>query len=967
MISYSKTKTYTVLTILISIFLFTNCIDNEYDLSSGINTEISVGGDSLSFPIVKTTKIYLDSMMTSQDIQMLQRLGDSTYSFQLIDSMRATMGTLAPVTITVPSLSIEPIKMSFSDIELPTINLDPTHFQTAIEIPDFDIENKFINPINSSYTQTFPIDAPSYVKRNSGASKINSANIVVGPFQKTVSQSISQALYFSFPSQIKKINKVQFKNTKVTLTFDKTNTNLLNLVSQNDTIRELRIDFPSEYILSTAVGLNSKIEGSSFVIKNAILTQGVNIFTASFMIQSLDLTNIFQFESLSYNKSIDYSINYGFIGETNDINSLKGKNVEYKVSLQATPVIDDIAVITNNIESESQSGTFTVSKKVDNLPSEIAEIKTITFEDNAKLQLSIPDPGFYPFILTAGNCIIELPKSIIFKPTTGLNTSTNVLTLPFNENFGTKDLGISGLKINKTIPEGQNSFTITDETKYSISGVVIGSQETTLNAFKSLNDKQINITATCSGLVPKNAELTTNRISIDLAKNTTNINISKFVSKDVKRLYVAELKEPTDINIKINIKNFPSTIDSLFFENYVIQLPTYLKFKTGDVNSQNQVILNRGFKVSNGFTKTLTLLKLDFGVSGKVLEDGVFALNDEVSMQGKVYIKGANLNTSELGEIEILPSFKINDLALSIVEGEIKPEIPPVTKIMMMNFPNYLQNETTSLDLQNPVVTLQVGNTLGMEIHAIVTLIPKRNGIAINDAIVTSEIDIPAAGVIGQTSWFKYWIARTDAGISENYVPVIIPDISKLLNSVPDEVDIVVSPSLTGDRQIIDLYSTNNTLEMNYVMNIPLDFGTNFNLSYNDTLMNLKEKLRDIINYTRKIDVIAIIENKIPLDMNFEVIALDSLNQVIQGINIVSYDSIKSCNIDGSLKTNNLNLTINETKTGALDLLDAFAFKVSASKNTTVAGIPLKTDQFISLEIRVRIPDGITINQTNSN
>ena len=454
---------------------------------------------------------------------------------------------------------------------------------------------------------------------------------------------------------------------------------------------------------------------------------------------------------------------------------------------------------------------------------------------------------------------------------------------------------------------------------------------------------------------------------MDLAKTTTNFNVNKFVSRDVKKLYVAELKEPANINFKINIKNFPTTIDSIFFDNYVIQLPPYLKFKTGDVNSQNQVILNRGFKVSEGFTKTLTLVKLDFGTYGKTLNDGIFSLNDAVTMQGKVYIKGANLNTSELGNVEIIPSVNINSLSLSLIEGEIKPTIPPATKVMKMSFPDYLQNETTKLDLQNPVVTLQVGNTLGMSIHAIVTLIPKRNGVAMNNAIVSSEIDIPAAAEIGKMSWNKYWIARTNEGIPVDYVPVIVSDISKLLDAVPDEVDIVVCPSLTGDRQIIDLYSTNNTLEMNYIMNIPLDFGTNFNLCYNDTLINLKEKFQEIINFTRKVDVIAIIENKIPMDLNFEVVALDSLNREIQGIEIISNDSIKSCNIDGSVNLNNLNLTINETQNSALNLLDAFAFKVSASKNTTVAGLPLKTDQYISLEIRVRIPDGIKINQNYQN
>lgn len=961
--TYTRIKTKLLLPILISAFVFTNCIDDEYDLSSGINTEMSVGGDSLSFPIIKTTKIYLDSMMNSQDIEMLRRMADSTYSFQLLDSMKASLGTLSPITISVPAMSIPPMSLSFADMDLPSFNLDPVTFETKIETPNFDLENLVINPINTTYSQTFPIETV-LSQSNSKRQKAKAETSVIGPFQKTVNQSINESLFVLYPKELKKINKIFFKNTKVTLTFDKTNTNLLNLTSHSDTIKEFRIDFPTDYALSTPTGLNSRIEGSSFVIKNAVLTKGVNIFTASFVIESLDVSNIFQYGSLNYNKPINYSINYGFKGETNDISLLLGKEVEYKVSLKTTPVINDIEIVTNTFtSSDVQTGSYTISKLVQNIPSEISEIKSVSFANNANLQISIPDPGFYPFTFTAGNCQIELPKSIIFKPATGLNTTTNVLTIPYNQIFGTKTLEISGLDINKTIPEGQNSFTFTDQIKYTISGVAIGSQTTTLNNISAMNNKKVIISGTCKGLTPENAELKTRRITIDLAKNTSSIKINKFVSKDVKRLYSADLKTPSDITFKINIDNFPGTIDSIFFDNYVIQLPEYLKFKEGNVNSKNQVILNRGFKVSEGFTKTLTLEKLDFGVNGKILENGTFVLNDEVSMQGKIFIKSSSLNTSELDNIKIIPTVKINDLALSVIEGEITPVIPPKTKIMMLNFPDYLKQETTRLDLQNPVVTLQVGNTLGIAIHATVTMIPKRNGQVIEGATVSGELEIPAAKIIGQTSWYQYWIARTDAGISADYQPIVIPDISNLLNSVPDEVDIVVSPSLLGDRQIIDLYSTNNTLEMNYSLNIPLDFGTEFNICYTDTLISLKEKLQEIIKYTRQVDVMAIVDNKIPLDMNFNVVPLDSLKREISGISIESADSIKSCNIDGSVQRNYLNLKISETSEGALDNLDAFAFKISAFKNSTIAGMPLKTDQYISLEIRVRIPDGLTINQ----
>lgn len=966
----SRKSRISIILLFCTVLSFTNCIDDEYDLSSGINTEMSVGGDSLSFPIIKTTKIFLDSMMNSQDIQMLKRLADGTYSFQIFDSIKMDMGNISPVTLSVAPITIPPISSSFSTIELPAFQLNPMNFETVVSIPDFTVENELIKPINELYTQKYPITFPSNIRSNakSGSSKIKSENVTVGPFRKIANQSITEILFFRYPKELKKINKVTFKSTKVILTFDKTNTNQLNLVSQSDTIKEFRIDFPSEYKISMPTGLNSRIEGSSFIIRNAALAKGVNIFTASFYIESLDMSDYFQFETLNYSKPINYSIDYNFIGETNDISSLQDKEVEYKVSLQTSPVVNDIEIETNSFSSGMKTGSISISKVIEDIPTEISEIKTVTFEDNAKLQISIPDPGLYPFAFNGGSCMIELPKSIIFKPYAGLNTITNTLTIPYDEIIGTiKELGISGLKVNKTIPEGQNSINISDELKYTISDMTIGSQKISLRAVQAMNNKVIKISGICSGMVVKDAALSTRRISINLPQKNTNINISRFVSNDVKRIYTANLKTPTDVTFKIKINNLPTSIDSIFFENYTIKLPEYLKFKTGNVNSQNEVILNRGFKVSEGFSKTLTLEKFDFGTSGKTLENGVFTLSDAVSMQGKVYIRGTDLNINDLGTIEIKPSFQLSDISLSLIEGEISPEIAPINKIIPLNLPDYLKQENAKLDLQNPVITLQIGNTMGIGVDAEVTLIPKRNGVAITDATVNCHLEIAAAQQLGQSTWSKFWISRTNEGISDQYIPVTVPEMANLLKIAPDEVEIIVTPTVSGSRQLIDLYSPKNTLEMKYALNVPLDFGTEFNINYTDTLISLKEKLKDIINYTRKVEVIAIIQNKIPLNLNFEVKPLNASNQEITGISIESADSIKSCNIDGTAQTSNLNLSIKETINGSLDQLDAFAFKIFATKSSTIAGMPLKVDQYITLEIRVRIPEGITVNPGSTN
>lgn len=363
----------------------------------------------------------------------------------------------------------------------------------------------------------------------------------------------------------------------------------------------------------------------------------------------------------------------------------------------------------------------------------------------------------------------------------------------------------------------------------------------------------------------------------------------------------------------------------------------------------------------------MTFEKFDFGLSGKTLTDGFFNLSDEVSIEGDIYIKDTHLTTNQIGIVEIKPNFQIGDILLSVIECEILPVIVPISKNLVINLPQYLKEENAKLDLQNPILNLKIGNTMGVSMDAEVILIPMQNGVAILGASVSCHLEIAAAQKLGETTWSNFCISRQGEGVTDQYKSVVIPEISNLLMIAPDEVNIIVNSTVIGNRQQIDLYSPKNTLEMNYSLSVPLDFGKEFNIIYSDTLISLKQKLKNILNYTRQIDVIAIIENTIPMDLNFEVIPLDSLNRQVVGISIESTDSIKSCNTDGSISISNLNLSIKETTPGSLDAVDGFEFKISATKNNLIAGMPLKVDQYITLEIRVRIPDGININPNNKN
>jgi hypothetical protein len=303
----------------------TSCIDDEYDLSEGLNTEISVGGDSLSIPIGKTTKIFLGSMLDKQNLEMLKKAEDGTFSMFMSDSMLLNMGSINPVSFSVTPISIAPFSVDFSEIVWPEFKLDPISAESNLTLPSFHIDENTIDPINASYTQKYVItsssNSPQYIKKSS---KSASSSVTIGPLRKNFYQIIEQNFEFSFPNGLKRIDKLLLKNSKVTLTFDKTSTNLIGFLSQKDTIKYFKLDFPSEVKITSPQGLNSRIEGSSFIIENAALTKGVDVFTCSFIVESMNLSNIPQNGSLAYNKPLYYELDYSFIGEAENLEDIIG-------------------------------------------------------------------------------------------------------------------------------------------------------------------------------------------------------------------------------------------------------------------------------------------------------------------------------------------------------------------------------------------------------------------------------------------------------------------------------------------------------------------------------------------------------------------------------------------------------------------------------------------------------------------
>ena len=972
MTSFLKLRIYQILFIIFACTL-SNCMSDDYNLKDGVNTDMTLGGDSLTFPIGETKKILLGKLLDGQNIDILKLSQSGAYLFQISDSMQVKVNAIDPVNFTIAPITIAPITTNLADVKIPSFQISPININSALPIPFVDLSTFTLPAINSTNDYNKPLSGASSTKKLAKSSYSGESlnPITVGPVEIQASQTISQSILFNLSNastSLKKINTIQLNSSTVTIRFDKTKINALGFLTQNDAIKSFSIKFPDEYILSSNAGQGTSIVGHEFRIDNAVLSS-VDVYTATFKIDKLDMTGIDQsLGLLNYTKDVPYTIDYVFNGTSNDP-AILTKEINVNLSVTSAPTMGDMEIQTTNFAVLVPNGSNSIDQSIQ-IPKEVSKVNTLTFNAGANLQLTISDPGISPFSLNSGNCFIQLPKKFIFNPlTTGLDPATNILTIPYNQLLGyNKSIGISGMNINQSVPFGSTSILLHDNLSYDIVGLSVTGQTIAVSSINGMNNKKLNIAGTISGLTVNNASVETNRISFNIPSQSSNIDIHQSVSADVKKVYTLTLKTPSILEFKIGISNLPTGIDSVFFDNYTIQLPSFLQFKAGDVNSLNQLVLNEGFKVKTGFTKDLTIQKIDFGTNGIDLTNGVLDLHETVTMSGNAYVKGANLNSKEICSIVISPVVTIGTMNIAQIEGNISTNIQPVTQNVPLNLPDFLSGGATVLDIVNPVMQLEIGNTMGIPVSLDLTLTPKKNGIVITDGIIKTKVSIAPASIIGQPTWSRYWISNLCKGYSTGFdtINVALP---KLLKSVPDQIEVSAIPTITGNKQTVDLYSLKNQMNMKYSMNVPLSFGKDFVLQYMDTIGDLKKELKDVIKYTRQVEVLAFVENSIPLELTLEAAALNSSFGIIDGITISSPDKIKPCNVDGTKttpQTSQITIKLIETKPGALDLLDALKLKIFAKSNSTVAGIQLNPDQYIKLNLRVRVPKGLNYNPNSS-
>ena len=430
---------------------------------------------------------------------------------------------------------------------------------------------------------------------------------------------------------------------------------------------------------------------------------------------------------------------------------------------------------------------------------------------------------------------------------------------------------------------------------------------------------------------------------------------------------------PTKLTLSFKIETTNTIMyDRVTIGNMTITFPDFIKFEGGQsgLNGQTLTITNEIiYKNNPTFTKSLSIAKYSFGEKygdgNKIKEengDRILKIEEE-----KITIKtnGIVYGAQGSGSLSITPTVTLAEMAVSEVYGTIQPDIDvKPTEVELNNLPDFLQDDEIRLDITNPVFSFNANNPLNTDVEMDGVLTGYKDGkvtkiVKIGSGNGGASITLKPSGDKQQT----ISIVRDEQTVVEaNATKVVVPNLNDIIETIPDHINVELKPAVKTEQYYTVNLGQDYTLNSAYDIDIPLSFGSNLKIVYEETLDNFDLDLEDVDIEKAVLSINAV--NTIPLAMeikNENVSALDANGNVIKDIDVTVEGTITESKDGKTEVSSTLNVNLNETAEGAISKLDGLKLKITAVPGQAT-DVQLLSTQWMQLkDMKLKIPNGIKV------
>jgi hypothetical protein len=427
---------------------------------------------------------------------------------------------------------------------------------------------------------------------------------------------------------------------------------------------------------------------------------------------------------------------------------------------------------------------------------------------------------------------------------------------------------------------------------------------------------------------------------------------------------------PTTLTLKLKLGGEIST-SLVKVGTMTITFPNFIQFeKENGLNGQTLTMTDVQIEPYSRFTKELKINKYvfgkEYGEGNRVDEENGDRILKIENQEIKIEMQGINVTTpSGNGSLNITPTITLAEMAVSEVYGTIQPDIDvKPTEVELNNLPDFLQDDEIRLDITNPVFSFNANNPLNTDVEMDGVLTGYKDGqvtktVKIGSGNGGASITLKPSGDKQQT----ISIVRDEKTVVEaNATKVVVPNLNDIIETIPDHINVELKPAVKTEQYYTVNLGQDYTLNSAYDIDIPLSFGSNLKIVYEETLDNFDLDLEDVDIKKAVLSINAV--NTIPLAMeikNDNVSALDANGNVIKDIDVTVEGTITESK-DGKTEVSSaLNVNLNETAEGAISKLDGLKLKITAVPGQAT-DVQLLNTQWMQLkDMKLKIPNGIKV------
>jgi len=780
--------------------------------------------------------------------------------------------------------------------------------------------------------------------------KINNLDFDVPSLTTSLSGTSAFTINNTLPSQVKTVNKIYFGKTAgsslpTNLVIQMTPSNMPTMKSRDFKINNLNITFPNNFSFSNLSGKTFRATNATF---DPVTGYKIELDLSEIDLSTVNINN----GVLNWSDNISYSGSLTFNGRIESKNINTSVNPKVGMVSQSAIKLNSASVVTNPINENISSTNLTVNMNVD-ISDQVARLGSINVKPGSFVRVNINKPSL-PLTLYANGITIAFSSLFEFKPAANLSNNTFTIHGSIPDFI---ELELKALHINKDLVDGK--LTISEQISIA-GGVSLLSGTVSSTQIEALNNEKISFQAVVSDVYIESTSIEMKTLEASVSDKTSlNLSVND-VPSQIVALDSIIIKDGASLKLDIQINNMPDLGGKPLNANIKVKFPKMLQLGAGQVNAENEMTIDEAF-VNGKLSKTVNLKSLKFDGSNL---NGKIAINEEVGFDVNVSVVNPTINSADLDGKDISVDVKVTIAGVEFksVYGKFDVDISEqlnIPNVGLDDLPSFLKGNDVVLDIAKPVISFSTESNIGIPVSAEMSMTKIIGGVLQNNDKLSFTVNIPKTASPAQSVKTGFWVSPSSSGMPTGYQFIERP-VQNLFKPLPDAFKVELKPTInTSVQHLIDL-TANYKLKVKYDVIIPFNFGKDLSIVVRDTLENidLGIDLGDLDLKTGSLELMATILNSIPLDLKLQMIIMGK-NDVI--LSTTNEQTILAGAPNGNAVSSNISIRLADNL-GDLLKMNKIALIFRASSNTTVAGTPIKPDNFIKATLKARVNDGITVN-----